>query len=100
MGEQHFNFLAQSSRDAAFPRACDLACHVTGAFGRSIAERILRLAAGKPSWPEIDGVKAIDWLATKSSFALADSQKQAVDSRFARKCSSSPAVLASARRPL
>ena len=32
MGEQHFNFLAQSSRDAAFPRACDLACHVTGAF--------------------------------------------------------------------
>jgi hypothetical protein len=27
---QHFNFLAQSSRDAAFPRARDLACHVTG----------------------------------------------------------------------
>ena len=44
-----------------------------------IAERILRLAAGKPSWPEIDGAKAIDWLATKSSFALADSQKQAVE---------------------
>ena len=46
---------------------------------KGIAERILRLAAGKPSWPEIDGAKAIDWLATKSSFALADSQKQAVD---------------------
>ena len=46
---------------------------------KGIAERILRLAAGKPSWPEIDAAKAIDWLATKSSFALADSQKQAVE---------------------
>ena len=46
---------------------------------KGIAERILRLVAGKPSWPEIDGAKAIDWLATKSSFALADSQKQAVE---------------------
>ena len=46
---------------------------------KGIAERILRLAAGKPSWPEIDAAKAIDWLATRSSFALADSQKQAVE---------------------
>jgi len=45
---------------------------------KGIAERILRLAAGKPSWPEIDAARAIEWLATKSSFALADSQKQAV----------------------
>ena len=46
---------------------------------KGIAERILRLAAGKPSWPEIDAAKAIEWLATKSPFALADSQKQAVE---------------------
>jgi hypothetical protein len=30
--EQHFDFLAQASRDAALPRACDLACHFTSAF--------------------------------------------------------------------
>jgi exodeoxyribonuclease V alpha subunit len=46
---------------------------------KGIAERILRLAAGKPSWPEIDAAKAIVWLATRSPFALADSQKQAVE---------------------
>ena len=46
MGEQHFNFLAQSSRGAAFPRACDLACHVTGAFiDRSQAMLIAARAA-------------------------------------------------------
>ena len=46
---------------------------------KGIAERILRLAAGKPSWPEIDAAKAIEWLAAKSPFPLADSQKQAVE---------------------
>jgi predicted PolB exonuclease-like 3'-5' exonuclease len=46
---------------------------------KGIAERILRLAAGKPSWPEIDSAKAIDWLATKSPFPLAHSQKQAAE---------------------
>src|SRR5271165_3252518 len=45
---------------------------------KAIAERILRLKAGKPSWPQIDAGKAIAWLAAKSDFALAESQKQAV----------------------
>src|SRR5208337_494278 len=46
---------------------------------KGIAERISRLVAGKPTWPYIDASKAIDWLATKSDFALAESQKQAVE---------------------
>ncbi|MGO9546469.1 MAG: ATP-dependent RecD-like DNA helicase [Rhodomicrobium sp.] len=46
---------------------------------KAIAERILRLAAGKPAWPEIDAQKAIAWLAAKSDFALAESQKRAVE---------------------
>jgi exodeoxyribonuclease V alpha subunit len=46
---------------------------------KAIAERILRLAAGKPAWPQIDVQKAIAWLAAKSDFALAGSQKQAVE---------------------
>ena len=46
---------------------------------KGIAERILRLAAGKPSWPEIDAGKAVEWLAAKSELALAESQKQAVE---------------------
>src|ERR1700681_3739292 len=48
MGEQHFNFLAQSTRGAAFPRACDLACHVTGAFidrSRHVTGRLLWTAS-------------------------------------------------------
>ncbi len=46
---------------------------------KGIAERVLRLAAGKPSWPEIDAARAIEWLAAKSPFPLANSQKQAVE---------------------
>jgi exodeoxyribonuclease V alpha subunit len=46
---------------------------------KGIAERILGLAAGKPSWPQIDGTKAIAWLSAKSDFVLAESQKQAVE---------------------
>jgi exodeoxyribonuclease V alpha subunit len=45
---------------------------------KGISERILRLTAGKPSWPQIDTERAIAWLAGKSDFALAESQKQAV----------------------
>src|ERR1700733_256471 len=48
-GEQHFNFLAQSSGSAAFPRACDLACHVTSAFidrSRHVPGRLLWTASG------------------------------------------------------
>ena len=46
---------------------------------KGIAERILRLAAGKPNWPQIDADRAIGWLATSSPLMLADSQKQAVE---------------------
>jgi exodeoxyribonuclease V alpha subunit len=52
---------------------------------KGIAERILRLTAGKPTWPEIEAAKAIDWLANKSAFVLADSQKQAVELALASK---------------
>ena len=48
MGKQHFNFLAKASRSAAFPRACDLACHVTGAFidrSRHVSGRLLWTAS-------------------------------------------------------
>ena len=43
------------------------------------------LAAGKPPWPPIDADKALDWLATRSDFALAESQKQAVELALASK---------------
>jgi exodeoxyribonuclease V alpha subunit len=46
---------------------------------KAIAERILKLSAGMPPWPQIDAGKAIDWLATKSELALAESQKRAVE---------------------
>ena len=43
------------------------------------------LAAGKPPWPPIDAKTAIDWLATRSDFALAESQKHAVELALASK---------------
>ncbi|MFZ1108671.1 MAG: ATP-dependent RecD-like DNA helicase, partial [Rhodomicrobium sp.] len=46
---------------------------------KGIAERILRLAGGKLAWPEIDAAKALAWLGAKTPFALAYSQKQAVE---------------------
>jgi hypothetical protein len=32
VSEQHLDFLAHPPRSAAFPRGCDLTCHVAGAF--------------------------------------------------------------------
>jgi exodeoxyribonuclease V alpha subunit len=52
---------------------------------KGIAERIQRLAAGKPPWPDIDAGKAIAWLADKSQFGLAESQKRAVELALASK---------------
>ncbi len=46
---------------------------------KAIAGRVTMLAAGKPPWPPIDAGKAVEWLAAKSEFALAKSQKQAVE---------------------
>ncbi len=36
------------------------------------------LARGKSAWPAIDAGKAIPWIEAKTGFALAESQKQAV----------------------
>ena len=52
---------------------------------KAIAERILRLAAGKPSWPAIEIEKALAWVETKSAVALSESQKQAVKQALASK---------------
>src|SRR5258706_8617772 len=52
---------------------------------KAIAERILRLAAGKPSWPAIEMEKALAWVETKSAVALSESQKQAVKQALASK---------------
>ena len=46
---------------------------------KAIGGRLLMLAAGKPPWPQIDAGKALDWLAARSDFALAESQKRAVE---------------------
>ena len=43
-----------------------------------IAERVKKLAIGKPHWPEIDADKAIAWVEQKISIKLADSQHEAV----------------------
>src|SRR5262249_5567618 len=45
---------------------------------KAMAERILKLAAGRPPWPWIDATKAIAWLAAKSALTFAESQKQAI----------------------
>ena len=46
---------------------------------KAIGGRLLMLAAGQPPWPEINVDKAIEWLTARSDFALAESQKRAVE---------------------
>jgi exodeoxyribonuclease V alpha subunit len=43
-----------------------------------VAERLKALAAGRPSWPEIDADKAVPWVERKLGVALAESQRKAV----------------------
>ena len=45
---------------------------------RDIAERLLRLAEGRPPWPAIDPDKAIPWVEQKTGLILAASQREAV----------------------
>jgi exodeoxyribonuclease V alpha subunit len=45
---------------------------------RAIAERLLKLAAGKLPWPPIDADKAIPWIEQRVGLTLAESQKVAV----------------------
>ena len=52
---------------------------------REIAERLLRLAAGAPPWPEIDSDKALPWVEGKTGLTLAESQKEAVRLALASK---------------
>ncbi|MBI1209262.1 MAG: ATP-dependent RecD-like DNA helicase [Azospirillum sp.] len=52
---------------------------------REIAERLLNLAKGVPSWPAIDAEKAIPWVETKLAVALAESQREAVRQALAAK---------------
>ena len=42
------------------------------------AERLLRLAAGKTPWPEIEPNRALDWVEKKLHLELADSQRRAL----------------------
>ena len=67
MGEQHFNFLAQSSRGAAFPRACDLTCFARVKF-LSVVDRfelaaINRNAGVRPAKHNEPGADLTDGMA-------------------------------------
>jgi exodeoxyribonuclease V alpha subunit len=46
---------------------------------RGIAERLLALAKGSPSWPAIDVDKAIPWVEKKTGKTLAASQRAAIE---------------------
>ncbi len=46
---------------------------------RGIAERLLALANGSPSWPRIDVNKAIPWVEMKTGKTLATSQRAAIE---------------------
>ena len=45
---------------------------------RVIAERILRIAEGRPPWPEIDPGKALPWVEQRTGLSLAESQADAI----------------------
>ena len=45
---------------------------------RAIAERLLRIAAGKIPWPDVDPDRALPWAERKTGLTLAPSQADAV----------------------
>jgi len=45
---------------------------------QAIAGRLLSLIRGRPPWPPVDPAKAIPWVEQRTSLALAESQRQAV----------------------
>ena len=52
---------------------------------QAIAERLRTLAAGRPTWPEIDLEKAIPWLEARAGITLALSQREALRLALASK---------------
>ena len=54
---------------------------------RAIAGRLLDIAAGEPSWPRIDGDKALPWVEARTGLALAPGQADAVRTALASKVS-------------
>ncbi len=52
---------------------------------KRIANRIEAIKDGTPPWGEIEAAKAIPWVEKKIGFALADSQKQAIELALASK---------------
>ena len=71
--------------DTIGERRCIFLAHLWNAE-KVVAERLKALATGQPSWPEIDGEKAIPWVEQKLGVTLAESQweavKMAVSSKF------------------
>ena len=54
---------------------------------RAIAERLLRIAAGKLPWPDVDPNRALPWAERKTGLTLAPSQADAVRVALASKVS-------------
>ena len=52
---------------------------------RLIAERVLRIAAGRPPWPDIDVGKALPWVEQRTGLSLAPSQTDAIRLALASK---------------
>jgi len=63
--------------DTIDDRRCIFLGHLWNAE-KIIAKRLTALALGKPSWPNIDTVKAIPWIEQKLGVTLAPSQREAV----------------------
>ena len=64
--------------DTIGERRCIFLSHLWHAE-KVIAERLQALAAGQPSWPNIDVEKAIPWVEQQLSVTLAESQREAVE---------------------
>lgn len=63
--------------DTIGERRCIFLSHLWNAE-KIVAERVKALAAGEPSWPEIDVEKAIPWVEQRLGVTLAQSQREAV----------------------
>jgi exodeoxyribonuclease V alpha subunit len=63
-------------RDTVEGRACLFLASLHGAE-RLIADRVRRLAAGRPPWPPIDAERAIPWVEARAGIALAEGQRAA-----------------------
>lgn len=50
-----------------------------------IANRLIRLASGRPPWPEIDAARALPWVEEKLGLTLAEGQRAAIKEALANK---------------